>query len=157
MMPILRNITFSEAEMAISMNVRSLPEEATTLTTFTEITETTEIIEKAPDISDADIADVNDANTTFENIEDAPFENIIIEPAPVRRSIRHRKAIFKAIRANAVAANAVGVAEAPIISADEGESEEEDYLPKAIIAKTIIANENKSTYEEAMADLKKFQ
>jgi hypothetical protein len=148
MMRILRDVTFNEAEMATSMNIRSLPEEATTLITSTE---TTEIIENAPNTSDADIADVNDANNTLENIEDAPFESITVDPAPVRRSTRHRKATFKAVGANAVAVNAMGVAEAPTTSADEGESEKKDYLPKAIIAKTIIANEDKPTYEEAMA------
>jgi hypothetical protein len=55
-----------------------------------------------------------------------------------------------------MAANAVEVAETPTISADKGESEEEDYLPKAIIAKLSIINENKSTYEKAMAGSKKF-
>jgi hypothetical protein len=38
-------MTFNEAEMATSMNVRSLPEEAITLTTSTETTETIGIIE----------------------------------------------------------------------------------------------------------------
>jgi hypothetical protein len=144
MMRTSRDVIFNEAVMATSMNVRNLPEEITTLTTSTEIIE---IIEKIPDISDADIADTNDTNITLENIEDAPFENITVEPASVRRSIRHRKATF----------NAVGIAEAPIISADERESEKEDYLPKAIIAKTIIANEDKPTYEEAMAGSEKSQ
>jgi hypothetical protein len=148
MMRILRDITFNETEMAISINIRSFPKKITTFITFIKITE---IIENAPNISDADIANINDINIIFENIEDTYFENIIIEPAPVRRSTRNRKAIFKAVGANAMAANAVGVAEAPTTSADEGESEE-DYLPKAMIAKTTIANENKSTYEEAMAD-----
>jgi hypothetical protein len=145
---ILKDVTFNEAEMAISINIRNFLKEITTLITFIKITE---IIEKASDISDADIADVNDINIILENIENAPFENIIIESAPVRRSTRHRKAIFKVVGANAMAANAVGVAEAPTTSADEGESEEEDYLPKAIIAKSSIANEDKPTYEEAMA------
>jgi hypothetical protein len=147
-----KDVTFNEAVMATSMNVRSLPEKATTFTTSTE---TTEIIEKAPDTSDADIADANDANTTLENIEDAPFESITVEPAPVRRSTRHRKATFKAVGTNAAAANAVGAAEAPTTPADEEESEQEDYLPKAMIAKSIITNENKPTYEEAMADSEK--
>jgi hypothetical protein len=61
------------------------------------------------------------------------------------------------VGANIVAANAMKVAEAPTISADERESEEEDYLPKTIIAKIIITNENKSTYEEVMANSEKFQ
>jgi hypothetical protein len=146
-----RDVTFNEAVMATSMNVRSLPEEATTLTTSTEITE---IIENAPDISDVDIADANDANIIFENIEDTSFENIIVEPASVRRSTRHRKATFKTVRANTVIINVVGIAETPTISADE-ESEEENYLPKAIFAKSSIANEDKLTYEEAIADSKK--
>jgi hypothetical protein len=113
-MRILRNITFNEAEMATSMNMRSLPHEIATLTKSTEI--------------------IENANITLENVEDAPFENIIVEPAPIRRSIRHRKAIFKAMEANAV-----GAAEALIISADEEESEEEDYLPKVIMAKLMGA------------------
>jgi Mg2+ and Co2+ transporter CorA len=144
---ILRDITFNETEITIFINIRSLFKKTTTLTTFTE---TTKIIENAPDISDTDIADINDINITLENIEDALFENIIVESAPVRRSIRHRKAIFKAVRINIMAANAMGVAEALTISADEGESEKKDYLPKAIIAKIIIANEDKLTYEEMM-------
>jgi hypothetical protein len=153
-MRILRNITFNEIEIATSINIRSFPEKATTFTTFIEITE---IIEKIPDISDADIADANNINTIFENIENAPFKNIIIESAPVRRFTRYRKIIFKIIRVNIIAANAIGIAEASIISADEGESEEENYLSKTIIAKLSIANENKLTYEKAMADLKESQ
>jgi hypothetical protein len=140
--------------MIIFINIRSLPKETTTLITFTEITE---IIEKIPNISDADIADANDINIIFENIEDTSFENIIIESAPVRRSTRHRKAIFKAVRANAMTANAVEIAEAPTTPTNERESEEEDYLPKAIIAKSIIINEDKSTYEKAIADSEKSQ
>jgi hypothetical protein len=151
MMPILRNITFSEAEMAIFINVRNLSKKATTLITFIEITE---IIENAPNISDADIANTNNINIIFENIENAPFKNITVEPAPVRRSTRHRKATFKTVRANTVIINVVGIAETPTISADE-ESEEENYLPKAIFAKSSIANEDKLTYEEAIADSKK--
>jgi hypothetical protein len=54
-MRILKDMTFNEAEMATSMNVRSLPEEAITLNTSTETTETIGIIEG--------IADANDANT----------------------------------------------------------------------------------------------
>jgi hypothetical protein len=154
MIRILKDIIFNETEMAISINIRSLFEETTTLTIFTEITK---IIEKISNISDADIADINDINIIFENIENAPFENIIVEPAPVRRSIRYRKAIFKAVETNIMAANIMGIAEAPIISANKKESEEEDYLSKAIITKIIIANENKPTYEEAMANSKKFQ
>jgi hypothetical protein len=153
-MRILRNMTFNETEITTSINIQSLSEKATTLTTSTEITE---IIEKIPDINDADIADANDANTTFENIENASFESNTIEPAPVRRSTRHKKATFKTVRVNAVIINAVEVAEAPTTPTDEKESEKEDYLPKAIIAKTIIANENKPTYEEAMANSKKSQ
>jgi hypothetical protein len=151
---ILRNVTFNEAEIAISMNVRNLSEEITMFITFTEIIE---IIEKAPDISDIDIADANDINIIFENIEDALFENITVEPASVRRFTRHKKAIFKAVGANVMAANAIGIAEASTISADKEESEEEDYLPKAIIAKSFIANEDKPTYEKAMPGLKKSQ
>jgi hypothetical protein len=94
-------------------------------------------------------------NTTLENIKDAPLKSITVEPAPIRRSTRHRKAIFKAAGANAMEANAVRAAEAPTISADEEESEEEDYLPKAIIAKLIIVNENKLTYEKAITNLEK--
>jgi hypothetical protein len=134
-MRILRDITFNETEIATSIN----------------------IIEKASDISNADIADVNDTNIIFENIENTPFENITVEPAPVRRSIRYRKAIFKIVEANAMTANVVEVAETSIISADERESEEENYLPKIIIAKSFITNENKLTYEKAIADLEKFQ
>jgi hypothetical protein len=149
---ILKNITFNEAEMAISINVRSLPEKTTTLTTFTEITE---IIENVPDTSDTDIAKTNNANITFENIENAPFKNIIIEPAPVRKSIQYRKIIFKIIEINAIAANIIEIAETPIISINEKESEKKNYLPKTIIAKIIIINENKSTYEKAITNLKK--
>jgi hypothetical protein len=150
----LKNMTFNETEMATYINIRNFSEKATTLIIFTEITK---IIEKIPNIKDTDIADTNDTNIIFENIENAFFENIIIEPAPVRRSTRYRKAIFKAVGTNVMAANAMGVAEASTTSADEKESEKEDYPPKAIIAKIIIANENKPTYEEAMADLKKSQ
>jgi hypothetical protein len=154
-------MTFNKAEMAISINIRSLPQEAITLTTFTEITETTEIIENIPNASDADIANANDTNTTLENIENAPLESITVEPAPVRRSTRHKKATFKAVGANAVGANtmeanAVGAAETPTTPADEEESEKENYLPKIIIVKLTIINEDKLTYEEAIADLKKF-
>jgi hypothetical protein len=141
-------MTFNEAEMATSINIRSLPQKATTLTTSTETTETIEIIENAPD--------ANDVNIIHENIENAPLESITVEPAPVRRSTRHRKAIFKAIGANTVAANAVEVAETPTISADKKESEKEDYLSKAIIVKSIIANEDKPTYEEAITGSKEF-
>jgi hypothetical protein len=153
-MRILKNIIFNKAEMATSMNIRSLPEKTTTPTTFTEITE---IIEKIPNISDADIADVNDINIIFENIENTPFENITVEPASIRRSTRYRKAIFKIMEINTVAVNIVGIAEISIIFANEGESEKENYLPKIIIVKLSITNENKSTYEEAMADSKKSQ
>jgi hypothetical protein len=123
-MRILRDITFHETEIAISMNIRSLPKEATTLITSIEIIK---IIENIPNASDADIADANDINTIFENIENALFENIIIEPAPVRKYIRHRKTIFKAIRANIMIINIMRAAEAPIISADENENEEKNY------------------------------
>jgi hypothetical protein len=137
-MRILRDITFNETEMATSMNMRNLLHETVTLIKFIEIIENT--------------SDINNANTIFENAEDTPLKNITVEPAPVRRSIRHKKATFKA-----VGANAVGAAEAPIISADEEENEEEDYLPKAIIAKSTTTNEDKPTYEEAMANSEKFQ
>jgi hypothetical protein len=123
------------------------------LITFIKITE---IIDNVPNISDTNIANINDINIIFENIENAFFENIIIESAPVRRSIRYRKAIFKIIKINIMAANIMEIAEAPIISVDKGESEKEDYLPKVIIAKLSIANENKPTYEKAMTGLKKF-
>jgi hypothetical protein len=147
---ISKNITFNEAEMAISINIRSFSEKATTLITFIEITE---IIEKISDISDTDIADTN---IIFENIEDTFSENITVESAPIRKFIRHRKTTFKIIEVNVIAANAVGVAEAPTISADEGESEKENYSSKIIIAKTIITNEDKLTYEEAITSLKEF-
>jgi hypothetical protein len=150
-MRILRDMTFNEIEMAISINIRSLSQETTTLITSTEITEIIEIIENVPNANDIDIADINDINTIFENIENAPFESITVESAPVRRSTRHRKATFKVIGANAVRA-----AEAPTISTDEEESEEEDYLPKTMIAKSITANENRSTYEKAIAGSIKF-
>jgi hypothetical protein len=55
-----------------------------------------------------------------------------------------------------MAANIMRIAEAPTTPTDERESEEENYLPKAIIAKLSITNENKPTYEEAMAELEKF-
>jgi hypothetical protein len=84
------------------------------------------------------------------------FKNITVEFALIRRSTRHRKAIFKAVEANAITANVVGTAKAPTTSAGKEESEEEDYLPKVIIAKSIITNEDKSTYEKAMADSEKF-
>jgi hypothetical protein len=51
--------------------------------------------------------------------------------------------------------NAIGIAETPIISTDKEESEKKDYLPKTIITKSPIINENKLTYEKAMADLEK--
>jgi hypothetical protein len=141
--------------MATSINIRSFPEKITTLITFTEITKITEIIEKTSNISDADIADTNDINTIFENIEDAPFENITVEPAPIRKSTRHRKAIFKIMGANAITANAIGVAEAPTTSADKEENEEKNYPSKIMIAKIIIINENKLTYEKTIANLEK--
>jgi hypothetical protein len=164
-MRILRNITFNEAEIAISINIRSLPHETATLTTSTEtteITKTTEIIENAPNANDTDIADINDTNTILENIKNAFLENIIIEPAPVRRSIRHKKTTFKTvetniIRANTIEANAIKVAEASTTPINEKKSEKEDYLPKAIIAKLITANEDKLTYEKTIVNLKKFQ
>jgi hypothetical protein len=53
-------------------------------------------------------------------------------------------------------ANTVEVAETPIISTDKGKSEKENYPPKTIIAKIIIANENKLTYEKTIADSEKF-
>jgi hypothetical protein len=144
MIRILKDITFNETEIATFINIRNLPQKAIILTTeSTETTEITEIIE--------DIANANDTNTIFENIKNAPFKSIIVEPALIRRSIRHRKATFKTIEINAVKA-----AEAPTIPANEKESEEENYLPKAMIAKLITANENKSTYEKAMASSKKF-
>jgi hypothetical protein len=59
--------------------------------------------------------------------------------------------------ANIMEVNAVGAAEASIIFADEEKSEEENYLPKVITAKSITANEDKPTYEEAMASSEKFQ
>jgi hypothetical protein len=153
-MRILKNIIFNKAEMETSINIRSLPEKATTLTTSTEITK---IIEKIPDINDTDIANTNDINIIFENIENTPFKNIIIEPAPIRRSIRHRKAIFKIIEINIMTANIIEIAETPTISADEGKSEKKNYPSKIIIAKIIITNENKPTYEKAIANLKKSQ
>jgi hypothetical protein len=146
-------MTFNEIKIVISINIRSFSKEITTLTTFIEITE---IIENVPDISDTDIADANNTNIIFENIENTSFKNIIVEPALIRRSIRYRKAIFKIIEANAIAVNIVRIAEAPIISADEEESEKKDYLSKAIIAKITIINEDKLTYEKAMADSEKF-
>jgi hypothetical protein len=159
MVRISRNVTFNETEMATSINIRSFPQEIITLTTSTD---TTEIIENIPNASDTDIADTNDANITLENIKNAPFENITVEPAPVRRSTRHRKAIFKTIETNAVEANAMGAntikaAETPTTSANEEESEKENYLPKAIIAKSITANENKPTYEEIIINSEKSQ
>jgi hypothetical protein len=140
---------FNEIEMVISINVRSFPEKVTIFITFIEITE---IIENIPNISDADIADANDINIILENIENASFESIIVESALIRRSTRHMKVIFKIMGANAVVINVMEVAEASIISADEKESEKEDYLSKVMIAKIIIANENKLTYEKTMAD-----
>jgi hypothetical protein len=138
-------MTFNETEIAVSINIRNFLKKTIIFITSTEITG---IIEG--------IADINDANITLENIENTPFENVIIEPAPVRKSIRHRKATFKAVKTNAIAANTVGIAETSIISANKKESEKEDYLSKIIIAKLFIANEDKLTYEKAMADLKKF-
>jgi hypothetical protein len=82
-----------------------------------------------------DIADINDINIIFENIENAFFENIIIESAPVRKFTRHRKAIFKVIEVNTMAINIMEIAEASTISTNEKESEEKDYLSKIIIAK----------------------
>jgi hypothetical protein len=92
---------------------------------------------------------------------------VSVEPAPGRKYIRHRKATSKAIGANAMKgntvkantmkANAVGAAKTPTPSADEKESEEENYLPKVIIAKSTTTNENKPTYEKAMANSEKFQ
>ena len=135
--------------MATSMNVRSLPQKATTPTTFTTTTAT----------------NANDANTTPENAKNAPSESITVDPAPVRRSTRHRKATFKAVGANAVGgtavganamgANIVGAAETPTTPTDVEDvlynCGDEDYPPQAIIAKSITTNENKPTYEEAMA------
>jgi hypothetical protein len=60
------------------------------------------------------------------------------------------------VEANVMGANAVEAAETSIISADEKESEEEDYLPKIIIAKSITTNEDKSTYEETIVSSEKF-
>jgi DNA-binding XRE family transcriptional regulator len=140
--------------MTISINIRNFPEEITMFIIFIKITE---IIEKIPDISDTDIADVNDINIIFENIENAFFENITIESAPIRRFIQHRKAIFKIMGINVMAANAVGVAKTSIISINEKENEEKNYLPKIMIAKLFIINENKSTYEEMIADSEKSQ
>jgi hypothetical protein len=145
---------FNETDIITSINIRSLLKKATTLITSTE---TTKIIENAPNISNTDIADTNDTNTILKNIENTLFENITIEPASIRRSTRHKKATFKAIGANVITANTVGIAEAPATPANERKSEEENYLPKAIIAKTTIANENKPTYEEAIANSKKSQ
>jgi hypothetical protein len=119
-MRILKDITFNEIEIATFINIRNLLEETITLTTSTEITE---IIENIPDISDAEIADINDINIILENIENMFFENITVEPAPVRRSIRHKKAIFKIIKINVVTANIIEIAEASIISADEKKNE----------------------------------
>jgi hypothetical protein len=140
--------------MTISINIRNFPKKAIMFIIFTEITE---IIENVPNISDADIADTNDVNVILENIENALFKNITVESAPIRRSIRHRKAIFKIMEVNVMAANIMGIAEAFIISANKEESEKENYLPKIIIAKLFIVNENKLTYEEAMTDSEKFQ
>jgi hypothetical protein len=56
-----------------------------------------------------------------------------------------------------VAANTVRAAETSTISANKKESEEEDYLPKIIIAKLIIANENKPIYEKAITGSEKSQ
>jgi hypothetical protein len=162
-MRILKNITFNETEMAISINIRSLPKKAIMFITSIKITE---IIENAPNANDINIADINDINTILENIENASFKNITIEPASIRRSMRYRKAIFKIMEANIMGINImeinimeiniIGIAEAFIISTDKKESEKENYLSKIIIAKSIIANKNKLTYEKAMANLKKF-
>jgi hypothetical protein len=138
--------------MAIFMNIRNLFEKITMFTTFIEIIK---IIEKIPNINDINIADINNANIILENIEDALFENIIVESAPVRRSIRYRKAIFKIIEINIMIINIIGIAEASTIFVNKEESEEKDYLSKIIIAKLFIANENKLTYEKVMADSKK--
>jgi hypothetical protein len=159
MMRILKNIIFNKAEMATSINIRSLPEKATTLTTSTEITK---IIEKIPDINDTDIANTNDINIIFENIENTPFKNITVESTPIRRSIRHRKAIFKIIginiiTVNIITVNIIEISETPTISADEKESEKKNYPPKIIIAKIIITNENKPTYEKAIVNSEESQ
>jgi hypothetical protein len=61
------------------------------------------------------------------------------------------------VEANAVAANTMEIAEASITPADEKKSEKKNYLSKAIIAKSFIINENKPTYEKAIADSKKSQ
>jgi hypothetical protein len=151
----IKKYNINETEIATSINILSLPQKTTTLITSTEITEITEIIENILNASDADIANINDANTTLENIENAPFKNIIIEPAPVRRSTRHWKATIKAIGANTMGINTVGAAETPPTPANKKESEEKNYLPKAIITKSTTANEDKSTYEKIMANLKK--
>jgi hypothetical protein len=50
--------------------------------------------------------------------------------------------------------NVMEAAEAPIISVNEKENEEENYLPKTIIAGSIIINENKPTDEKMIAILK---
>src|SRR5213592_501664 len=125
--------------MVISMNVRSLSQKTTTFITFTTTTAT----------------NANDANTTPENAKNAPSESITVDPAPVRRSTRHRKATFKAVGANTTVANAVGAAEAPTTPADVEDllynCGDEDYPPQAMIAKSTIANEDKPTYEKAMA------
>jgi hypothetical protein len=156
MIRILKDITFNEIEIIISINIRNFSEEITTFITFTEIIEIIEIIEKTSNINDADIANINDINIIFENIENAFFENITIESASIRKFTRYRKAIFKIVKINTMAVNIIEIAEASIIFIDKEESEKEDYLSKIIIAKLFIANEDKLTYEKAMADLKKF-
>jgi len=60
-----------------------------------------------------------------------------------------------AVGANATVANAVETAEAPTTPADVEDllynCGDEDYPPQAMIAKSTTANEDKPTYEEAMA------
>jgi hypothetical protein len=149
---ILKNITFNETEIATSINIRSLPQEATTFTTSTEITEIT-----------------TNANTNLNNAEKAFSENIIINLKFIRKLIRHRKIIFKimkiniikqtAVRANIIKEIAVKtyimkVTKALIISINENWDNEND-LPQIIIAKLIIVNKNKVTYEKAIANSEK--
>jgi hypothetical protein len=145
-----KNITFNETEITISINIRNLLQETTISIAFIK---NSEIITTATNI--------NDTNITPENAKNALSENITIDPAPVRKSIQHRKAIFKIVEINTVGGAAVGAAETFTTPADVEDLlynyRNKNHSPQTIIAKSITVNENKPIYEKAMASSKKSQ
>jgi hypothetical protein len=147
-------VIFNETELAGSKDVGNPSQGATALATT------------ASDASTTPTTTANDVSTTPANTEETDEENPhstkYVENGPVAG--RTRKATTKDKLPKKVLQEAVGATEAPIKlisiivpSRDPNivykELYEEDPpLPKTMIAKLVTHNENKPSYEAAMAD-----